>query len=284
MSDSIETQKTNKYGILILNYNSWENTLEMVDNCHFLFGVNYRDIIVVDNASINESDSRLQEASEQREFIYIQSGENKGYAFGNNFGLRYAHENDYKYIWILNNDIVLKSKKLLQDLINILEEDKSLATVNPDIVAGDGHLYNRDAVRHSFWDLTLGMLYYIRKGRRVKDMGGYSYIYRPQGCCMLVDVDKLHEIDYMDENTFLYCEEMILSERLTKKGYKCACYIKDKIVHHNSQTVKASFSKKKYIETYNKSFCYYLKEYRDFSNMKISICKAFNTLKLLVLR
>lgn len=283
MPDNIESQKLNKCGILILNYYSWKNTLEMVDKCHFLFGVNYTDIIIVDNESPNESHDRLKNASEEKGYIYIPSGDNRGYAYGNNIGLKYAYENNYKYIWILNNDVVIKSETLLDNMISILSKDKSLAVVNPDVLSNDNRTYNRDAVRHSFFDLTLGMLFYIKKGRKVKNIGGYAYVYRPQGCCMLIDVNKIHEVGYLDENTFLYCEELILAERLSKKGYKCACDLKDHIIHYNSQTVKASISRKKYIKIYNESFCYYLKRYREFSNIKILICKVFNSLKLLVL-
>ena len=34
---------------------------------------------------------------------------------------------------------------------------------------------------------------------------------------MMVDLDKMNEVDYFDEKTFLYCEEPILAERLLKK-------------------------------------------------------------------
>lgn len=56
----------------------------------------------------------------------------------------------------------------------------------------------------------------------------------------------MHDVDYMDEGTFLYMEEPILAERLLLKGYKEACALKAKVVHAHSTTV-ASVAKRKQI-------------------------------------
>ena len=141
----------------------------------------------------------------------------------------------------------------------------------------------RDSIRPDFFDLTFGMLNYKKKGRKIEDRGGYSYIYRPQGCCMMVDLNKMNEIDYMDEHTFLYVEEPILAERLMQKNYKCACCIATSIIHNHSTTVKSVFAKNKIRKMNNESFKYYLKQYRKFNIVKTNICLFFNYLKLLML-
>ena len=38
------------------------------------------------------------------------------------------------------------------------------------------------------------LIKYRKVGRRIKDLGGYGYVYRPQGCSMMVDLEKLDEI------------------------------------------------------------------------------------------
>lgn len=279
----VQKLEKSKIAIIILNYNSWEDTIAEIDLCYGLLNVQYEDIIVVDNASPNNSAQMLHEASISRGFHFIESSCNKGYAAGNNIGLQYAYEHSYRYGWILNNDIVIEDKEIVQKLFDVFQKDASIAVVNPDIYAPNGHMYNRDSKRPTFFDYTIGINKYRKIGRQIHDLGNYGYIYRPQGCCMMVDLEKMHEIDFMDENTFLYVEEPILAERLLIKGYRCACCLNAKIIHNHSSTVKSVFAKRKIRQFNNKSFRYYLEEYREFNRVQIAICCFFNSVKLMFL-
>lgn len=267
---------------IILNYNSWEDTLKEAELVNEKAGIDWRDIIVIDNCSTNQSAQELEERAHGR-YIFMQATENKGYASGNNIGLRYASENGYQYGWILNNDILFDDDKIVDKITNVFKREKQVAVVNPDIFTPDGFLYNRDCVRPSFFDLSFGMFAYRKKGRTLHDLGGYGYVYRPQGCCMMVDLHKLKEINFMDEHTFLYCEEMILAENLLRKGYKCACCTDSRVIHYHSQTVNKSLNKKK-IRTYQiDSYCYYLKKYREYGDIKTFWGSMFYVIKLWLL-
>ena len=266
---------------IILNYNSWEDTLKEAELVNEKAGIDWRDIIVVDNCSTDSSSQELKYRATGK-YVFLKTNENKGYAFGNNVGLRYACEKGYKYAWILNNDILFDDEKILDKLIGILEKEDQAAVVNPDIYAFNGYMYNRDSVRPGLFDLTLGMLAYRRKGRTLEDRGGYGYVYRPQGCCMVVDINKLKEIDYMDEHTFLYSEEVILAERLLAKGYRCVCCTASCVIHNHSNTVKNNLQKKQIRKIKKESFDYYLRQYRNFKFFERKICLFSNTLKLMV--
>ena len=269
--------------IVILNYKSWKDTLKEIEDCVKLLGFDYRDIIVVDNDSPNDSSNKLKEASNIRNFVFIATDKNLGYAAGNNIGLRYAYNNGYKYAWILNNDIIIDDAQITTKMVDVFAKDSSIAVVNPDIYSPDGYMFNRDAKRPTFFDYTFGAWKYKKSGRKIQDLGGYAYIYRPQGCCMMVDLKKMNEVNYMDEHTFLYAEEPILAERLLKHCYRCACCLNAKIVHNHSTTVKSVFAKSKIRKINNESFKYYLKEYRNFNFVQIEICCMFNYMKWILL-
>ena len=91
---------------IILNYKTYEQTLEIIDKLKLLKYSNL-DILVVDNFSPNESATVLEDSSAHDGFVFIKNTRNAGYAAGNNIGIRYAVEHEYKYSWILNNDLVL---------------------------------------------------------------------------------------------------------------------------------------------------------------------------------
>ena len=268
----------NEVAVVILNYKSWRDTLNEIDMCHKEIGIDYENIIVVDNASPNESKEELKKNS-QLGYRFIYSTENNGYASGNNIGLKYAFNNGYKYALILNNDILFNDKEFLKKLLEVVDKDNKLAVVNPDVYSPSGYLFNRDAKRPNLFDYTVGMYLYKKRGRNIQDIDKYGYVYRPQGCCMLVDLNKLNQVDYLDDSTFLYYEEVILAERLLNKGFRCACCTDTSIIHNHSTTVKSSFELNEIIKIKNKSFSYYLKEYRHYSNLKIKMCCAFNFLK-----
>ena len=272
-----------KVAVIILNYKTWRDTLEEINICRNILSVNCEDIVVVDNCSPNESVERLKEKADEIGYVFIESNKNKGYGAGNNIGMKYALKHGYSHALILNNDIIIKDPNLILILLSIFDNDENVAVVNPDIYAPDGHLFNRDSVRPSFFDYTFGLFNYKKKGRILKEINGFGYIYRPQGCCMLVDLNKMKDVDYFDEKVFLYCEEPILAERLLKKNYLCACNPYTSVVHNHSKTVKSVFNKKKIIFLQNRSFAYYLMEYRRFSLVQIWTCVLFNTAKLLLL-
>lgn len=268
--------------IIILNYNTWEDTLAEVKLIDELFNISMKSVYIIDNASENGAFEQLQKRIDKDVHI-IQAEENRGYAAGNNIGIRKAREDGFRYGWILNNDIVISDKQLLHKMLYVLQKDEKVAIVNPDIYAPDGHMFNRDSIRPEFWDLTLGIFHYKKKGRIVNNLGGYGYIYRPQGCCMLMDLKKIEEAGDFDEHTFLYEEEMILAERLLKKNYLCALCLDGKIIHNHSTTTKKYFTKQKIHKMKQDNFGYYLREYRGFSRLKSVIANWFYGLKLFLL-
>lgn len=267
--------------VIILNYNTWQRTITTVEMLSHTLCVPSEDILVVDNASTNDSYEQIDVFRQQTLRIHLcRAKQNAGYAAGNNIGIRYARQEGYRYAWILNNDILIEDKNILPKMLHILKTDQKAAVVNPDIYSPDGHLFNREAKKPSFWDYTFGMLRYRKLGRQITDIGGYGYVYRPQGCCMLADLKKLEEAGDLDEHTFLYGEEVILAERLLEKGYLCTCCTEGRVVHDHSSTVKDYVSKKKQKELKLESFRYYLTAYRGYPLWKMRIASAFYGLKL----
>ena len=271
-----------KVAVIILNYMSWRETISELLLCNEKLQIDYKNIIVVDNNSPNDSKSQIESFSHKNNFVFLTSSENRGYGAGNNIGLRYAISCGYKYALIINNDIEFTDNNLIKELLSVFEKDKTLAVVIPDIYSPTGYLFNRDSVKPTFFDYTIGMLSYKRKGRLLNRLDGYGYVYRPQGCCMMGDLDKISEINFFDENVFLYYEECILAERLLEKGYLCACNFNSRVIHNHSRTVKSVLGIRKIINIYNSSFSYYLTHYRKFNCFKTRVCCIFNWIKMYI--
>lgn len=265
--------------VVILNYNTWQDTLEEIRLLCDKADINCKDIIVVDNGSDNDSFAELS-ARKEMGYTLLQSSANKGYAAGNNIGLRNALSRGYIYALIINNDVLIDENFRIQSFTDVFNKNAEVAVVNPDVYSPTGHLFNRDAKRFSFFDMTFGLFFYPRKGRKLVMQDGYAFIYRPQGCCMVADLNKLAEAGFLDEHTFLYSEEIILAERLLEKGYKCACVPNIKVIHNHSKTVKSALQAKTVKKIKTESFRYYLTAYRKYGKIKIALCLFFYRIKL----
>lgn len=264
--------------IIILNYITWKETLKEVELCRDILGIEYKNIIVVDNNSPNESYNQLKSFSKDK-FVLIKNNENLGYAAGNNIGLKYAKKEGYKYGFILNNDILFEDYDLVSKMKDVFKKNENIAIVSPKVLTAEKKLYNYDVYRPEFWDFSITMPIYKKRCKQIVDLGNYGIVYRPQGCCMLLDLDKLDEVGYLDEGTFLYCEEIIIAERLLSKKYLCAICLNAEIVHNHSTTVKDAISKTNILKIINKSLSYYLKEYRHYNEFQIFFVCMINKLK-----
>ncbi len=286
-----------KVAFILLNYRTSQQIIDMTDKIKGLIMPCEPYIIIIDNNSGDGSYETFQNKfANDKTVDVIFSDKNTGYAVGNNIGLRRAYKQGFDYSFILNSDMDFTDNEILMRMLAVFEKQKSVAVVSPEITAEDGYVYNPEIVRQSFFDMTIGMMSYRKKGRNIrKESKGYSegYVcaYRPQGCCMLVNNKKMASVGFLDEHTFLYFEESILAERLLKKKYRVALLLDRTVIHrHEGITAEEKSDKKSFKSTvlyhihYSKSFLYYLKEYRHFSVIKRAICLLFLNMKLLILK
>ena len=99
--------------IVIVNYNKYEDTLACVESILKSKTDEPYHIIVVDNASPNDSWERLQALKQHGNVTLLLADDNRGYCAGNNIGIKYALENlGADYIWILNPDTLVEMDTL----------------------------------------------------------------------------------------------------------------------------------------------------------------------------
>lgn len=264
--------------IVILNYGTFDLTLKIITELHEKLDYNNYSIMVIDNCSPNESADVLKENSNQMGYIFFANEKNSGYAAGNNIGFRYSIQNNFKYTWILNNDVKLRENYILQKLVRVLEEHDDIGCIGPKIYNADGTICAPYCRRPTVWNMTIGA--FADKKYRIFNQDVSANVYRVYGCCMLLRNKSMSEIDCMDERTFLYGEENILAERLMRKGYKTYYDPAVSVTHLGSVSMKKASpnSQKRQILEQEKSRTLYLKEYRHFSSLEIWFCNMIRRL------
>lgn len=257
-------QQLPKVSIIILNYKTYEDTLSVIDNIYEKLNYNNYDIIVVDNASPNESYTELAAEYKNRKFNLLKSEKNGGYALGNNIGIRHSYKLGSEYSLILNNDIILNDSNVLLKMVELMESNPKIGAVSPRIIKPNGEEDYPFIKRPNIWEMSFGYLLYAKK-RKIRQSKN-KCIYRPQGCCMLLRNSDMKKIGEMDESTFLYCEEDILAERLLQVNQECWLCSETQVIHNHSKTIYTVMEKKSIAKCNVRSYRIYLNKYRKIKN------------------
>ena len=94
-----------RFVYLILNYQTFQDTIRLVNELLPSLGCDRR-MIIVDNDSPNNSYQILQATFGKVQWIdVLKNACNVGFAKGNNYGLRYAEKYAPEYVCIVNNDV-----------------------------------------------------------------------------------------------------------------------------------------------------------------------------------
>jgi hypothetical protein len=88
-----------KTAAIIVNYNGSNDTIECVESLLDQFVPTHK-IIIVDNYSPNNDYEILKEKfASSPSIVVLKSLKNGGFAYGNNFGIKYAMENSFKFYY-----------------------------------------------------------------------------------------------------------------------------------------------------------------------------------------
>lgn len=225
------------YSVILLNYKNDELLDKTIENIKCNAGLLRYTIIVINVASSNFQTS-------QENVIILKLEENKGYAYGNNYGVRYVFENKIsEYIVIMNPDSYIITKYTIDNIINKIEN------LSNYVIGGQAVVETRDkkenvSIRRvpDEGGMLIDSFYLLRKIFRRKmdwllfrDQMPFKrdILYEvPAGSFFIVKTDEFfNKIKLFDEETFLYEEEIILGFKMKKLGYKFILDHESKVGH-----------------------------------------------------
>ena len=98
--------KSKLVAVIILNWNNYEDTSQCLESVlkSDTHGF-WLEVIVVDNGSTDGSCDRLE--VDYPSVTFIRSGENYGFARGNNSGIKHARRRGADYVLLLNQAVIL---------------------------------------------------------------------------------------------------------------------------------------------------------------------------------
>lgn len=106
---------------VVVTYNRKELLHENIENLLAQTTCDVLDIVIIDNASTDGTREYINEYIEQKQIIYINTGENLGGAGGFQYGVRYASKKDYEFIWLMDDDC-MPTPTALEELLKYDEK------------------------------------------------------------------------------------------------------------------------------------------------------------------
>jgi len=217
--------------IIILNFNSIDETINCLESLSKITYNNYK-IVVVDNAS---SDNSIKKLETIHYIKLIKNIRNSGYAIGNNLGIRYALEHGADFICVLNNDVETE-KSFLEPLISYLASHIDVGAVGPCIFDfKHKNIVQAFGAKINFYrGLALGRY----KGKNIKEIHeSITNVDYLGGACFVCKREVFDKLGLIPENYFLFYEETEFCVKMKKIGYKITCIKESKVYHKGSATI-----------------------------------------------
>lgn len=224
--------KINKLSIavILVNWKKYNLTSNCIDSLNKSNYKNFK-IILVDNEYSEKSLIELK--NKYKELIVFKEKNNLGFAGGNNIGIRYALENDYDYIMLLNNDTEVKENFILP-LVERIEKDHSLGAVQPLILnfLNKSIIWNAGGKLNKFLGITSTRLNNNKLNSSIVFDDFTDWI---SGCGILIKSEIVKKIGLLDEKFFTYYEDVDWSLRMKSLGYDLG-FVKESIIYHHGSS------------------------------------------------
>lgn len=224
--------------ISILNWNNAKDTIVAIKSVLDLDYKNF-EVIIIDNASTDNSIKVI--GRNFPNINLVQTKSNLGYAGGHKISAKYAIENGFVALWILNNDVIVKKDSLSELVLAYQKYEKAIfgsITLGSDkktINYGGGaemidkKTIDRESGYNKFGGLDFESNKVKLKTRIISDLNGAS---------IFIPTDIIKKYGFISTRWFLYGEETDYCHYLRYK-HEISSFVVPKsiVIHSGSATL-----------------------------------------------
>lgn len=186
------------------------------------------DIMVVDNASQDGTADWI--AAHYPEINLIRSDKNLGFGQANNIGMRYALDNGYDYVFLLNQDAWLHTNDCIERLVQVAENHPEYMIMSALWLYGSGERITKGSKQHMIALERIGNDFVsdLYLGRELKEVYETDYI---GAAAWLLPRKTLEQIGGFDPLFFHRGEDDNYMQRVHYHGGKIGLCAKACICH-----------------------------------------------------
>lgn len=216
-------------GIVICNFNK----VDYLKGClETLYKSNFEnliyDVIVVDNASTDGSPDFIKE--NYPHIVLLQNETNIGGSGGFDRGIRYAIQEEYDYVVLLDNDILLEVNTIL-NLYKYIKINPKAGVVgskictmdNPDILQEMGSFIDYENKFNVYTPLKSH-----KDDSLLPEVVECDYV---PACCMITTKEVLEKVGSFNTEHFIYWDDMDWCTRVKRENYEIHAINSSRVFH-----------------------------------------------------
>lgn len=262
--------------IIIVNYNTKDLLKQAIESViNSICNISY-EIIVSDNGSIDGSISMLRRNF--KDVIIIENNENLGFAKANNNAIKISSG---EFILLLNSDTKIHDD-CLDNCVAYAKKHPIIGALGCKVLLENGKLDH--ACKRGFPTPTASLYSILKLDKlfpRCARFSKYKLGNLPiddineidslTGAFMMVKSSILSNVGLLDEEFFMYGEDIDWCLRIKKAGYKVIYYPKAEIIHFKGGSSIKKKRLKTIYEFHRAMYLFYRKHYRDRYNLMVTV-------------
>jgi N-acetylglucosaminyl-diphospho-decaprenol L-rhamnosyltransferase len=238
-NSSVTVSSTADLAVIIVSWNVREHLVRCLDSLRLTLEADALNaqVWVIDNASADGSAGLVRE---RYPWVHLEAGQsNAGYVKGNNLALARLLD-AARYLWLLNPDTIVKPGDV-RALVTFMDEHPRAGLAGPVLLNPDGSLqecaFRFPGLSQALFALGLlpNRLYYTSlNGRYPPERYAQAKPMRidhPLGAAMMARAAAVREVGFLDDQFFMYCEEIDWAWRMHKAGWESWLVPAARIVH-----------------------------------------------------
>lgn len=224
-----------KLSIIIVSWNVGEDLLRCLESIKENRPCERFETIVIDNGSTDGTVEAVRKSFS--EVVIIANDENRGFAAANNQGIV---QSKGEYVLLLNPDTIVHSGAL-DTLIGFMDSHPDIGVCGPKLLNEDGSTQRSvrrlPTFRAVLYRHTIFKLIGLFRGQYNKwMMKDFTYdcqkeVFQLMGAALLIRRSVIDQVGLMDENFFMYYEEVDLCYRIKKAGWRIV-FMPEAVITH----------------------------------------------------
>lgn len=232
--------------VCLVTFNSQKYVERCISN---IFEQTHNDIelIVIDNASSDDTIKIIEELTEKYTFTYIPLEKNIGFVGGHNLGINKANG---KYYMPLNPDI-FPCTDYIQHLIKRLSTEKKVGSITGKLLRIEPDTFKETNIIDSTGVYFKKNMRSLDRGAEEVDIGQYEieeFVFGASGAAPIYKISMIKDIsingDFFQPSFFAYREDVDVAWRAQLKGWQCLYvpYAQAYHVRHNTPEKRKQMS------------------------------------------
>ena len=229
--------------VVIVSWNTRELTLQCLDSLADTGGLQ-TEIIVVDNASHDGSPDSIETLFPKVRII--RNPCNLGFSGANNIGIRQSMGD---YICLVNSDVVVL-RGCLSNMYHYMEAHPGIGLLGPKILWPDARTVQRSCMGYpTIWNMLCRALGMDALFPQLKIFGGFLMPHWRHnnvrevdvinGCFWMVRRSAMNVVGLLDENFFMYAEDIDWCKRFKDQGWRVVFYPGAEAIHYGGASSAA---------------------------------------------